>query len=141
MQEVLGSNTRLGGLGASPFQASRGIRTLQSRASGLQSTTKGIPSLPKKTPPRQTKQAKKSLRGAATANAQAKHNICYFIISITIIISTYIYIYIYIHIMCIYVYVLIWIFVSVGLSDVEGWNSRVRGEFPGDVDSDILSLR
>ena len=41
MQEVSGSNPRLGGLGVSSLQASRGISTLQSRASGLQSTTQG----------------------------------------------------------------------------------------------------
>ena len=47
MQEVLGSNPRLGGFGVSPFQVSGGIGTLQSRASGLQSTTQGITSRPK----------------------------------------------------------------------------------------------
>ena len=41
MQEVSGSNPRLGGLRVSQFQASGGISTLQSRASGLQSTTQG----------------------------------------------------------------------------------------------------
>ena len=41
-----GSNPRLGRLGVSPFQASGGIRTLQPRASGLQSTTQGFPSGP-----------------------------------------------------------------------------------------------
>ena len=41
MQEVQGSNPRLGGLGVSAFQASGGIRTLHSRASGLQSTAQG----------------------------------------------------------------------------------------------------
>ena len=41
MLEVSGSNLRLGGLGVSPLQASGGIGTLQSRASGLQSTTQG----------------------------------------------------------------------------------------------------
>ena len=39
MQEVPGPNPRLGGLRVSQFQASGGISTLQSRASGLQSTT------------------------------------------------------------------------------------------------------
>lgn len=48
MQEVRGSNPRLGGLRVSPLQASGGISTLQSRASGLQSTTQGIPSGPHK---------------------------------------------------------------------------------------------
>ena len=41
MQEVRGSNPRLGGLWVSQLQASGGISTLQSRASGLQSTTQG----------------------------------------------------------------------------------------------------
>ena len=41
MQEVSGLNPRLGGLGVSPFQASGGIGTLQSRDCGLQSTTLG----------------------------------------------------------------------------------------------------
>ena len=40
MREVRGSNVRLGGLRVSQFQASARIGTLQSRASGLQSTTK-----------------------------------------------------------------------------------------------------
>ena len=44
MQEVWGSNPRLGGLRVDPFQVSGGMSTLQSRASGLQSTTQGIPS-------------------------------------------------------------------------------------------------
>ena len=35
--------SQIGGLGVSPFQASGGISTLQSRAPGLQSTTQGIP--------------------------------------------------------------------------------------------------
>ena len=39
MQEVSGSNPRLGGLRVSQFQASGGMSALQSRASGLQSTT------------------------------------------------------------------------------------------------------
>ena len=39
MQEVGGSNPRLGGLRLSQFQASGGIGTLQSMASSLQSTT------------------------------------------------------------------------------------------------------
>ena len=37
----------LGGLWVNPFQVSGGISTLQSRASGLQSMTRGIPSGPK----------------------------------------------------------------------------------------------
>ena len=41
MQEVRGSIPRLGGLRVSQLQASGGISTLQSRASGLQSTTQG----------------------------------------------------------------------------------------------------
>ena len=41
MQEVWDSNPTLGGLWVSQFQASGGISALQSRASGLQSTTKG----------------------------------------------------------------------------------------------------
>ena len=41
MQEVWGSNPRPSGLRVSQFQASGGISTLQSRASGLQSTTQG----------------------------------------------------------------------------------------------------
>ena len=44
---VWGSNPRLGGLRVSPLQVSGGMSTLQSRASGLQSTTQGIPSGPK----------------------------------------------------------------------------------------------
>ena len=47
MQEVWGSDPRLGGLRVSPLRASEGIGTLQSGASGLQSTTQGIPSGPK----------------------------------------------------------------------------------------------
>ena len=47
MQEVSGSNPRLGGLGISPLQAFGGRGTLQSSASGLQRTTQGIPSRPK----------------------------------------------------------------------------------------------
>ena len=43
MQEVWGSNPSLGGLRMNPFQVSGGISTLQSRASGLQSSTQGIP--------------------------------------------------------------------------------------------------
>ena len=43
MQEVRGSNPRLGGLGVSPFQASGGMSTLQSSASGLHSSAQGIP--------------------------------------------------------------------------------------------------
>ena len=39
MQEVRGSNLRLDGLRVRQYQASGGISTLQSRASGLQSTT------------------------------------------------------------------------------------------------------
>ena len=54
MQEVRGSNHRLGGVWVSQFQASGGISTLQSRASVLKSTTQGIPSGPQKTPPNQT---------------------------------------------------------------------------------------
>ena len=46
MQEVWGSNSTLGGLRASPLQASAGIGTQQSRASGLRSTMQGIPSGP-----------------------------------------------------------------------------------------------
>ena len=42
MQEVRGSTPRLGGSGVSPSQASGGMGTLQSRASGLQSTARGI---------------------------------------------------------------------------------------------------
>ena len=45
-QEVRGVHRGLGGSSVSPFQASGGISTLQSRASGLQSTTQGIPSAP-----------------------------------------------------------------------------------------------
>ena len=41
MQEVSVSNPRLGRLQVSPLQASGGIGTLQSRTSGLQSTTQG----------------------------------------------------------------------------------------------------
>ena len=41
MQEVRGSSPTLGGLRVSQLQASGGISTLQSRASGLQSTTQG----------------------------------------------------------------------------------------------------
>ena len=58
MQEVWGSNPRLDGSRVSPFQVSGGISTLQSRASGLQSTTQGIPSGPKMTPPSQKQQRK-----------------------------------------------------------------------------------
>ena len=47
MQEVRGSNPRLGGLRVGQFQASGGIGTLQSRASDLRSATQGIPSGPK----------------------------------------------------------------------------------------------
>ena len=56
MQEVSGSNRRLGGLRGSPLQVSGGLSALQLRASGLQSTTQGISSGPKKTPPSQSKQ-------------------------------------------------------------------------------------
>ena len=60
MQEVRGSNPRLGGVRVRQLQASEGISTLQSRASGLQSTTEGT----KKTPPSQTnKQPPVYLRG------------------------------------------------------------------------------
>ena len=47
----------VGGLGVlvSPLQVSGGISTLQSRASGLQSTTQGNSVRTKKTPPSQTK--------------------------------------------------------------------------------------
>ena len=48
MQEVWGSNPRLGGLGVSPFKGSGGISALQARASGLQSSRQGIPSGPKR---------------------------------------------------------------------------------------------
>ena len=41
MQEVRGSNPRLGGLRVSQFQVTGWISTLQSRVSGLQSTTRG----------------------------------------------------------------------------------------------------
>ena len=45
MQEVRGSNPRLGGLRVSQFQISGGGKgTLQSRASGLQCTRQGVPS-------------------------------------------------------------------------------------------------
>ena len=44
MQEVWGSNPRLGRLRVNPFQVSGGMSTLQSSASDLQSTTQGIPS-------------------------------------------------------------------------------------------------
>ena len=59
MQEVQGSNPRLGGLRVSQFQVFGGISTLQSRASGLQSTTQGSPSGPKRLL-RVQKQAKRS---------------------------------------------------------------------------------
>ena len=61
MQEVRGSNPRLGGLRVNPFQVSAGISTLQSRASGLQSNTQRVPSGPKKTPPSQQKTSRKTL--------------------------------------------------------------------------------
>ena len=44
-----------GGSRVKPLQVSGGISILQSRASGLQSTTRGSPSGPKRTPPSQTK--------------------------------------------------------------------------------------
>ena len=55
MQEVRGSSPTLGGLRVSQLQASGGISTLQSRASGLQSTTQGNSVRTKKTPPSQKK--------------------------------------------------------------------------------------
>jgi len=54
MQEVLGSSPRLGGLSVSQLQASRGISTLESRASGLQSSTQGDSNWTKMSPPSQT---------------------------------------------------------------------------------------
>ena len=54
MQEVRGLNPRLGGLRVSQLQASGGTSTLQSRASGLQSTTQGNSIRTKKTLPSQT---------------------------------------------------------------------------------------
>jgi len=53
MQEVLGSNPRLGGLGVSQLQDSGGIGTLQSGSSGLQSTSQGNSIRTKKAPPSQ----------------------------------------------------------------------------------------
>ena len=50
MQEVWGSNPRLGGLRVGPLRVSEGIGILQSRAPGLQSTTQDIPSGPKRLP-------------------------------------------------------------------------------------------
>ena len=50
MQEVRGSNPRPGGLRVSQFQAIGGVSTLQSGASGFQSTMQGIPSEPKSFP-------------------------------------------------------------------------------------------
>ena len=55
MQEVWGSNPRLGRLQVKIFQASEGMSTLQSRASGLVGTTQGNSIRTKKTPS-QTKQ-------------------------------------------------------------------------------------
>ena len=49
MQEVRGSNPRLGGYGLVNSKPLGGINTLQTMASGLQSTTQGIPSGPPKT--------------------------------------------------------------------------------------------
>ena len=51
IQEVRGSKSQAGGvtgLRVSPFQVSGGMSTLQSRASGLQCATEGIPSGPNK---------------------------------------------------------------------------------------------
>ena len=56
MQEVWGSNPRLGGLGVSHLQASGGISALQSEASGLQSTMQGNSIRIKKALQRQSQQ-------------------------------------------------------------------------------------
>ena len=48
MQEFWGLNPTLGGLWVNPFQISARISTLQSKASGLQSTMQGIPAGPKR---------------------------------------------------------------------------------------------
>ena len=62
MQEVSGLNPRLGGLGASPLQAPEEISTLQSRASGLQSTTQGNSIRTREAPPSQARKYIRSQR-------------------------------------------------------------------------------
>ena len=56
MQEVRGSNPRPGGLRVNKLQASGGIGALESRASGLHSTTQGNSIRTKNTPPSRKQQ-------------------------------------------------------------------------------------
>ena len=63
MQEVSGSNPRLGGPGVDPLQLSGGTSTLQSRASGLQSTTQGHSIRTKKITPSQTTKGVERIQG------------------------------------------------------------------------------
>ena len=61
MQEVWGSNPRLGGLHVTTFRVSGGRSTLQSRASSLQITSQGNSIRTKTTPPSQEKQQIRSV--------------------------------------------------------------------------------
>ena len=71
MQEVWGSNPRLGGLRLDQLQAFGDISTLQSRASGLQSTAQGNSIRTNSTPP--CKQAKTVGRSPQIPNAWSTH--------------------------------------------------------------------
>ena len=119
----------LDGLRVKPLQVSGGISILQSRASGLRSTTRGIPSGPKMTLWRRTNKQQATLpkhvqktqrRNAETQRGVYMQRMCvYMYIHLYTYIHIYIYMYTYTHLSLytyIYIYIYMYIYIYIHLS-------------------------